>query len=273
MQQRSAIAISGIDRSRRILLIICALLASGVVPIPGTAQAANCAGYDSQIWAQSVYDADPTTYAALDPDGNGMACEDLPLGAAPALWTGTIPVGAEPVQLASITDGDTIRVWVNGRNEPVRLILIDTPETRHPSAPVECYGQEASAFLSWLLSLGGQLYLERDVSERDRYDRLLRYAWLDFGDGEVYLVNEAMARAGFASQSTYPPDVKYEAQIREAVAFAREHGYGLWSACGPDLSGYTNKLDGARNIVVPPGITSLLLEQSRVVATRITLVA
>jgi micrococcal nuclease len=221
------------------LLLVALAVVAALLPASVHAQHADCPAFDSQIWAQSVYDADPAAYAALDPDGNGWACEGLPPGAAPALWTSTIPAGAEPVQLASITDGDTIRVWVEGRNEPVRLILIDTPETRHPGAPVECYGQEATAFLSWLLSLGGQLYLERDVSERDRYDRLLRYAWLDFGGGEVYLVNEAMARAGFAAQSTYPPDVKYEAQIREAVAFARGHGYGLWSACRTDAGGDT----------------------------------
>jgi micrococcal nuclease len=87
-----------------------------------------------------------------------------------------------------------------------------------------------SASLRWLLSLGGQLYLETDVSNRDRYDRLLRYVWLEL-DGEVYLVNEVMARSGYASLSTYPPDVQYVEQIREAAAFAREHGYGLWSGC------------------------------------------
>jgi micrococcal nuclease len=68
--------------------------------------------------------------------------------------------------------------------------------------------QEATAFTTWLLSLGGDLYLESDVSDRDRYDRLLRYVWLDFGDGEVYLVNAALAHARYAAQTTFPPDVK-----------------------------------------------------------------
>jgi micrococcal nuclease len=196
-----------------------------------------------------VYETDPVAYAALDPDGNGLACEELQPGAAPAWWTNTVPAGAEPAALASVTDGDTIRAVVNGVEEPVRLILIDTPETRDPNDPPECYGQEATAYLSWLLSLGGQLYLERDVSERDQFDRLLRYVWLDFGDGEAYLVNEAMARSGYAAQSTFPPDVKYEEQIRDAARFAREHGYGLWSYCQTDAEGDTNELTGAQGIV------------------------
>jgi micrococcal nuclease len=75
-----------------------------------------------------------------------------------------------------VSDGDRIRVNVGGQDEPVRLILIDTPETSDPNNPPECYGQEATAYLEWLLSLGGDLYLERDVSERDRFERLLRYA-------------------------------------------------------------------------------------------------
>ena len=69
------------------------------------------------------------------------------------------------------------------------------PRPTTPTPPPECYGQEASAYPSWLLSLGGTLYLESDISDRDRFDRLLRYAWLDFGDGEVYVVNEVMARS------------------------------------------------------------------------------
>jgi Staphylococcal nuclease homologue len=126
----------------------------------------------------------------------------------------------------------------------VRLILIDTPETHDPNNPPECYGAEATAFLERLLPHGSALYLETDVSERDRFGRLLRYIWLDRGD-EVYLVNEAMVRAGYAAESTFPPDVKYEDQIQEAARFARAHGYGLWSACKTDVKGDTNELGGA----------------------------
>jgi micrococcal nuclease len=149
----------------------------------------------------------------------------------------------EPATLVSISDGDTIRVDVGGKVETLRLILIDTPETRDPNNPPECYGAEATAFLEGLLPRGTEPYLESDVSERDRFGRLLRYAWFDRGD-EVYLVNEAMVRAGYAAQSTFPPDVKYEERIQEAARFARAHGYGLWSACETDAGGDTNELGG-----------------------------
>src|SRR5437879_2157297 len=105
------------------LLIALALLAALPAPLVH-AQALDCSGYDSQVWAQSIFETDHSRYATLDPDGNGIACDGLPAGAAPALWTHEVPPGAQPATLASVTDGDTIRVIVGGQNEPVRLILI-----------------------------------------------------------------------------------------------------------------------------------------------------
>ena len=236
----------------RILALGLLLVAFSVGPFPVAGQALDCAGYDSQIWAQSVYETDPAGYASLDPDGNGLACEELPPGAAPAWWTTEIPPGSQPVTVIRVTDGDTIRVSIDGRDEPVRLILIDAPETKDPNTPPECFGQEATTYLSWLLSLGGDLYLETDVSDRDRFGRLLRYVWLDFGDGEVYLVNEALVRSGYAAFSTFPPDVKYVEEMREAGEFARTHGYGLWSGCITDAEGDTNELTGPQTVADPP---------------------
>jgi endonuclease YncB( thermonuclease family) len=238
-------------RSRFILLLAIVVLATLVVALLVLRNASReeiiaCANYDSQVWAQSVYDTEPARYTALDPDGNGLACEELPHGVAAALWTNEVPRGAEPASLVSVSDGDTIRVNVGGREETLRLILIDTPETHDPNNQHECYGAEATAFLEGLLPRGSELYLETDVSERDRFGRLLRYVWLDRGD-EVYLINEAMVRSGYAAQSTFPPDVKYEERIQEAARFARAHGYGLWSACETDAKGDTNELGGVES--------------------------
>lgn len=216
-----------------IRLITAFLIALSLLPGTSTqAQTVSCANYDAFEWAQSVYESDQNRYAALDLDSDGIACPELPNGAAPALWTDEIPEGAEPAQLARVVDGDTAEfVLPDGSVADVRFTLIDTPETVDPGQPVGCFGEEASAFTAWLLSLGGDVYLERDVSDADRFGRLLRYVWLDFGGGEVYLVNEAIARSGYGQLSTFPPDVKYVDQIRDANAFAREHQLGLWGAC------------------------------------------
>lgn len=242
-------------------------LVVGMLQVPSltASQALTCADLDSQIWAQVLFETDPTGFSALDPDGNGLACDDLPPGAAPASWTHMLPPDAVPAQFVSVSDGDTIRVTIDGRPETVRLILIDTPETHRPNAPPECFGQEATDFATWLFSRGGQLYLQADVSDRDRYGRLLRYAWLDFGNGEVYLVNEAMVRSGYAALYTYPPDVHYVTQIRDAQRFAHDHDYGLWSRCLTTPDGDTNELlapgpDSAQPAVpVPPDANLLIL--------------
>src|SRR5215207_6968089 len=96
-----------------------------------------CTNYDSQVWAQSVYDTDPTHYAVLDPDSNGLACEELPLAVAPALWTNAVPRGAQQGTRISGSDGGTIRVDVGGQVETRRRILSDTPETDDPNNPPE----------------------------------------------------------------------------------------------------------------------------------------
>ena len=192
-----------------------------------------CSPFDAQVWAQTVFDDAPLQDRALDPDGDGLACEDLPPGAAPALWTDDVPAGAEPAALVETIDGDTIEVRrEDGAVERVRLVGIDTPETGLGSQPLECHGPEASRFATSLLGeAGGIVYLEKDVEERDRYDRLLRWVWFE-ADGRPYLANEAIARSGFAERYRDTPNRRHLDRVAAAEAFAREHGYGMWGACG-----------------------------------------
>ncbi len=214
------------------LIVLLGLLANIVPNAPVQAQGISCADIGVYEYAQSLFDADPAVWAALDPDGDGVACPELPNGVAPALWTDAVPSDATPATVLRVVDGDTIEAEVGGVVERVRLILVDTPETKDPNNPVECYGAEATSFTTWLLGLGAPLYLETDVSDRDRYDRLLRYAWLDFGNGSVVQVNEAIVRSGYGVLATFPPDVEYVEEMRDAQAFARRHQLGLWPACG-----------------------------------------
>ena len=129
-----------------------------------------------------------------------------------------------------VIDGDTIVVHLGGRDEQVRLIGIDTPETVDPRKPVQCFGKEASAHTHELLPPGTIVRLERDVEARDRYDRLLAYVYRT-SDG--LFVNLALARDGYAQLLTIAPNVSYVDQLRAAVADARRAGRGLWSSCPP----------------------------------------
>jgi micrococcal nuclease len=135
---------------------------------------------------------------------------------------------ATPV-VRKVVDGDTIVVRVHGTDEKVRLLGIDTPETKDPRKPVQCFGKEASAHTAELLPVGTEVRLVRDVEERDRYDRLLAYVYRAT-DG--LFVNLELARGGFADLLTYPPNVAHTADFQGAVAEARREQRGLWQACG-----------------------------------------
>jgi micrococcal nuclease len=129
-------------------------------------------------------------------------------------------------------DGDTIRVLIDGGEERVRYIGIDTPELNTGSwATPDPYAEAATAANARLLA-GGRLLLEQDVSERDRYGRLLRHVWVE-RDGAWTLVNLALAAEGFAQVSTYPPDLRYVDRLLAAQAEARAAGRGLWAGPPP----------------------------------------
>lgn len=143
-------------------------------------------------------------------------------------------VPGEPAVVLEVVDGDTVTVALGGQRAVVRLIGIDAPEASGPYTEPECYADQATATLRELLaSVGWQVVLERDQSEVDRYDRLLRYVWIE-RDGVWWLVNEELVRRGAAVARRYPPDVKYEERIEAAQREAEAAGAGLWSACaGP----------------------------------------
>ena len=129
--------------------------------------------------------------------------------------------------ITHIVDGDTVDVRVDGRTERVRLIGINTPETKDPRRPVECYGPEASALTTLLLPAGTAVRLERDAEARDDYGRLLAYVRRSDG----LFVNLELARQGAAVVLSIRPNTAYAAAIAAAAAEARRARRGLWGAC------------------------------------------
>lgn len=125
-----------------------------------------------------------------------------------------------------IVDGDTL--YVAALPERVRLIGIDTPETRHPQRGVECFGREAAAHLTELVPPGTEVVVTFDVEREDRYDRPLGYLWRASDD---LFVNLAMVEDGYAQVLTVPPNVRYTDRFLAVQRQARGAGRGLWSAC------------------------------------------
>ena len=123
----------------------------------------------------------------------------------------------------SIVDGDTVKIDYQGKKTSVRLIGVDTPETVHPSKPVEVYGTEASNFTRNLL-LGESVYLRFDVEQTDIFGRLLAYLYRA-PDG--LFVNLEIVRQGYGPVDTRFP-FKYMALFRHYGAKARAAGKGLY---------------------------------------------
>jgi len=137
----------------------------------------------------------------------------------------------EEAAVVRVVDGDTLIVDRGRGRERLRYIGIDAPESVTPNSPVEFMGREASAANEALVA-GGTVWLEADISDRDRFDRLLRYVWTRDGDRWV-LVNLELVREGYAQVSTFPPDVRWRDAFRDAQRDARELGAGLWGPATP----------------------------------------
>ena len=179
-------------------------------------------------------------------------------GGVPALFVATVAVGAA-VALAGcqqaqsnpstdfqeatvdyVIDGDTIDVVVDGAGKRVRLIGVDAPESASRDESLNTHeGELATGYLRTLLPQDHIVYLQKDTSETDRYDRLLRYVWLEIpvdanGMQEVSekMVNARIIGAGYAQAVPYEPDTAYADQFDRAEARAAEAGLGvsyLWA--------------------------------------------
>jgi len=135
-------------------------------------------------------------------------------------------------RIVSAADGDTIKVDMNGTTESVRLIGVDTPESVKPNSPVQCYAHEASDFTKQTLT-GKTVRLEADPTgdNRDRYDRLLRYAYLE--DGTLW--NQKLIEQGYGFAYLSFQFTK-QADFAAAQAKAQDAKLGLWGRCTPTLS-------------------------------------
>lgn len=136
----------------------------------------------------------------------------------------TAPSG---ILVTKVIDGDTIEIEGGQR---VRYLGVDTPETKDPRKTVECFGKEAAGNNRELVD-GKRVILEKDISDTDKYGRLLRYVYLPLPDGTLLFVNDYLIRTGFAKVLTIPPDVKFSQQFLEAQVKAREAKLGLWKMC------------------------------------------
>ncbi|TFJ93163.1 nuclease [Lentibacillus salicampi] len=132
--------------------------------------------------------------------------------------------GDATATVTRVVDGDTIEINLNGKTEDVRLLLVDTPETVHPSEPVQPYGPEASQFAKNKLS-GKKVRIEYDGPKRDKYDRLLSYLWVDGKNFNKMLLRQGLARYAYV----FDPPYTHSDTFMKAQNKAKSEGKGIWS--------------------------------------------
>lgn len=131
-----------------------------------------------------------------------------------------------PATVVKVIDGDTVKIKMkNGQDETVRLLLIDTPETVHPSVLEQPFGREASQLAKKLMPPGEQIEVEPGISERDKYGRLLAYFYVDGVSVNKMLLEKGLARVAYV----YAPNTKYIDEFTELQEQARKKELGIWS--------------------------------------------
>ncbi len=143
----------------------------------------------------------------------------------------SIPVALQAgyYRVSQFEDGDTIVVDMDGQEEKVRFIGIDTPETKDPRKPIQCFGRAASDYTKNLIGQNPvRLQADPTNTDRDRYNRLLRYVYLP--DGR--LVNLEIVRQGYGFAYVAFPVQKLD-EFKAAQAEARAQNRGLWAGCHP----------------------------------------
>lgn len=132
----------------------------------------------------------------------------------------------EAFELQEVIDGDTIRIKYNGSSEKVRFLLVDTPETNHETLGEQPYGPEAKAFMKELLAGQKTVYLEFDVSYRDKYKRLLAYIYTKDGISlQEELLKNGLARVAYI----YAPNTKHVDWFKDIQKTAQQSAVGIWS--------------------------------------------
>ena len=142
--------------------------------------------------------------------------------------TGSVPAGStsvdySPGTVVRVIDGDTLVINFDGEDQTVRLLNVDTPETKHPDKPVECLGVEATERLEALTPPGTEVALDFDVERTDQYDRVLAAVFVE----DFALVNAEIARAGLGVPILIEPNSKYYDAVQSAYDEATAQGVGL----------------------------------------------
>ena len=241
---------------RAVLLAVLACLLMIALPSPAAAADKDCSDLANQAAAQAWLHAYPGDPDRLDGDADGVACESLPCPCAGSA-AGAAPVAPAPApppapvtppagppakvlkaqaRVTSVVDGDTLKVRLaDGAAATVRLIGIDTPETKKPGTPVQCGGRAATARMKGLALRRGKgrtVTITTDPTQdlSDRYGRLLAYVGADGTD-----FGRSMVSSGWAKTYVHRVDFQRVATYRSAQRAAKSARRGVFAKCSGDV--------------------------------------
>jgi len=145
----------------------------------------------------------------------------------PSIKAQVIPT-KETARVSRVVDGDTVKVLINNEEKAIRLIGIDSPEILDERKPIQCFGKEASAKAKEMLN-GKTITLESDPTqgERDEYERLLRYVFLNDLNFNKFMISEGYAREYTFKGNPY----KYQSDFIQVEKKAKKEKKGLWGTC------------------------------------------
>ena len=161
---------------------------------------------------------------------NGALCNLVGVGLSLLMsWSSGVTTENEVlITILNVIDGDTVDIDIDGNTERVRLIGVNTPETKHPTKPIECFGPEASAYLTQLLPKGTHVRIERDIEARDRYGRMLLYL---YRASDNLFINLDLVLRGYGTPMSIEPNIFHRNDFVHAAALAETTNVGLWQAC------------------------------------------
>lgn len=216
------------------LLTIFAILLMLPSSTSGTAsaQAVDCSQFDVWIWAQTVFESDKSAHANLDPDGNGLACEQLPfVGFAPMTGVDSRPKNIFPVSDLKVKDLDRITVKWEGVSKSI--LLHETGKLVTENGSKACGATQSLDFMNWVLSWVDpeDIYVEPNYGTMADYDEHQSYLWMEIAD-EWYMLNDVMIRSGWATYSDEGFHHLHKDELTRAESFASSHVLGANLTCG-----------------------------------------
>ncbi len=172
--------------------------------------------------------------------GCQIAAEQLEQGLSQQTESVSQTEDIEKAEVADVVDGDTIKVYLDGEKYTIRMIGMDTPESVHPDQSKNTiYGQKASEYAKEIFQEGQTVYLSKDVSDKDKYDRLLRYIWLEMPEDvndekeiRQKMYNAKVILDGYANAYQYAPDDTLYSLFLSFETEAANEKRGLWAENG-----------------------------------------